>query len=36
MMRWLIIILLICLSLYSCAETLTAERNYKYYGEPAR
>ena len=33
---WLIIIVLIGLGLYSCAETMTAERNYKYYGEPAR
>ena len=33
-MRWLAAIALIVLGAYSFAETLTAERNYDFYGAP--
>lgn len=35
-MRLLPAIAMICLGLYLFAETITAERNYIYYKEPAR
>lgn len=33
-MRWLAAIAVICLGFYLFAETLTAERNYDFYGAP--
>lgn len=35
-MRWLAAIAVIVIGIYSFAETITAERNYIYYKEPAR
>lgn len=35
-MRWLAAIALIVLGIGLFAETITAERNYIYYGEPER
>ena len=33
-MRLLVMAMIIVFSFYSCAETIIAERNYKYHGEP--